>query len=710
MVEVRPPHGPAAGVAMGQAAAGDVWSGSVARNDYRAALLALGDRLLNTEDPGEMGFVAAQIAGQTLGLCRAGYGRIDAARGVVEVARDWAAPGYANLSGTRRFMDAKAYEDNLARGLPILYADVDRDAPAQSTAIWLAIGVRSVINVPVFEAGILVAVFYVHDGQPRDWSADEVAFLFDLSERTRSAVERRRAETSLRALTDTLERQVAERTADRNRLWLLSTDIMVVARLDRIAIMDVNPALTTTLGWSPAELLGCPLLDLVHPEDAERTRREMDRLALGAAVTGLENRCRHKDGTYRSLSWNAVPGGGLISAVARDYTAERRMAEQLRHAQKMEAIGQLTGGLAHDFNNLLQAIGGSLELGQQRMAQARMAEATTLLVLARQTVDKAAAITHRLLAFARRQTLAPREFRPDRLVADLRDLIERTVGPSVTVEVTAGPDVGTVLCDPNQLENALLNLAINARDAMPEGGSLTIEIAAMALAAAELADFAGRDAGEYVSISVRDSGAGMDEVTRNRAFEPFFTTKPHGQGTGLGLSQVYGFIEQSGGFVTLDSAPGGGTAVRLFLSRHGTAPPDDTHGVPSPPAPEAEGRRCVLLLVEDEADLRVVVAESLRDAGYDVLEAHDGASALAVMGNDAGKIDLLITDVGLPGGMNGRQLAGLARQSAPSLPILLITGYAGGVIEQQLEAGMSVMIKPFPLQGLAASVRALLTK
>jgi CheY-like chemotaxis protein len=372
----------------------------------------------------------------------------------------------------------------------------------------------------------------------------------------------------------------------------------------------------------------------------------------------------------------------------------------------MEAVGQLTGGIAHDFNNMLQAIGGSLELMHKRVGQGRMDEAGQLVDTARQTVKRAASLTNRLLAFARRQALQPRAVEPDDLIEGMADLIRRTTGSGITVELSLHDGIWTVLCDPNQLENVLLNLTINARDAMPGGGRLVIGTKDVSLSEADVASHEEARPGDYVEISVADTGTGMDEATRAHAFEPFFTTKPLGQGTGLGLSQLYGFVRQSDGVVRLDSAPGQGTVVRLYLPRHESV---RRHEDESAPRAEPEGASAgeTVLLVEDEDSVRAVAAEHLRELGYTVMEVTDGAAALRLLRLGA-RVDVLVTDVGLPGGLNGRQVADAARERRPGLPVLFITGYADGALDSQLAQGMEVIGKPFALDALATRVQAML--
>ena len=366
-------------------------------------------------------------------------------------------------------------------------------------------------------------------------------------------------------------------------------------------------------GRPAAAMLGEGWATVVLPHDLGPFRRAFAD-ALGARRPfRVETRVRDRDGQIRWLRCDGVPrrddagaflgytgcalditearlaADGLEARVAERTAAltqavdalhaealEREQTEAaLRQSQKMEAVGQLTGGLAHDFNNMLQAIGGSLELMRRRIGQGRVEEAGQFVDAARQTVGRAAALTHRLLAFARRQALQPRAVEPNDLVNGIADLIRQTMGPGIVVELCMGDGIWTVLCDPNQLENVLLNLAINARDAMPRGGTLVVGTRDVSLSDADVAGYEEARPGDYVEISVADTGTGMDEATRGRAFEPFFTTKPLGQGTGLGLSQLYGFMRQSEGIVRLDSAPGQGTAIRLYLSRH---QPARSHG------------------------------------------------------------------------------------------------------------------------------------
>jgi len=395
-------------------------------------------------------------------------------------------------------------------------------------------------------------------------------------------------------------------------------------------------------------------------------------------------------------------------ATLHEEVLERELAEEaLRQAQKMEAVGQLTGGIAHDFNNLLAGIIGSLELLGKRIAAGRTDGLERFTTAALNSAGRAAALTQRLLAFARRQPLDPRRLDVKRLLAGIEELLKGTVGPGIVLELDLPDGLWPTLCDPNQLENAVLNLAINARDAMQDGGRLTIEAANVSLDEASARE-QGRDArpGDYVAVSVTDTGTGMAPEVMAKAFDPFFTTKPMGQGTGLGLSMLYGFIRQSGGFVRIRSNVGQGTTMQLFLPRwSGKEEEDGTDGTGE--AARAEASHTVLV-VDDEPTVRMLVTETLDELGYAALEAVDGPTGLRALESDA-RIDLLVTDVGLPG-LNGRQLAEAARATRPELKVLFITGYAHHAAlgsGDALSAGMELLTKPFPLDVLAAKIRAM---
>jgi PAS domain S-box-containing protein len=522
----------------------------------------------------------------------------------------------------------------------------------------------------------------------------------------------RKMADQLTELTATLAQRVEEKTRERDRIWNVSQDLLVVA--DRNGVWQtVNPAWTKTLGWSEAELLNRTSDWLEHPDDNGITGAQVRKLGASQATVRFESRFRHKDGSYRWLSWTGVADQDQLYAVARDVTAEKAAAERLkateealRQSQKMEAVGQLTGGIAHDFNNLLTGIVGSLDLLQTRLNQGRTDNVARYINAAMTSANRAAALTHRLLAFARRQPLIPKGVDVNQLVVSLEDLLRRTIGETIDLEIAAADDLWSTLCDPNQLESALLNLAINARDAMPDGGRLTVTTANARLDSVT-ADTPALSPGDYICIDVTDSGVGMSAEVAARAFDPFFTTKPIGQGTGLGLSMIYGFARQSNGHVTITSRLGQGTSIKLYLPRHhGDNAVEQASAVI---AAELAATGETVLVVEDEAVVRGVILEILHDQGYRTLEAADGPSGLRILRQDK-RIDLLITDVGLPG-MNGRQLADQARETRPDLKILFITGYAESVAiaDGFLQPGMEMITKPFELDVLSRRIRAMIS-
>lgn len=384
--------------------------------------------------------------------------------------------------------------------------------------------------------------------------------------------------------------------------------------------------------------------------------------------------------------------------------AEREQAEEaLRHAQKMDAIGQLTGGIAHDFNNMLTGVLGALDLIQRRVAAGRVSEIDRYINAAVTSANRAAALTHRLLAFARRQSLNNSSVDVNRMVRSMEELVRRTVGESIELQIRLGDELRRAQTDEHQLENALLNLVINARDAMPEGGRLSILSTNVTLASQQGA----MTAGDYVQLCVEDTGSGMSAEVLEKVFDPFFTTKPIGQGTGLGLSMVYGFVKQTGGHVLIDSREGVGTRVELYLPCHLHVAQISEEVLDTGATPRA-GYGESVLVVEDEEAVRMLVVDALRELGYTMLEACDSKSALPLL-QGARRIDLLVSDVGLPG-LNGRQLAEIARQYRPGLQVLFMTGYARNaeIRGEFLDDGMDLLTKPFTVDELALRVRTML--
>ncbi|MDE1148707.1 MAG: PAS domain-containing protein [Azospirillaceae bacterium] len=642
------------------------------------------------------------------------------------------------------------------------------------------------------------------------------------------------AALALATLNETLERQVAERTRERDRAWNTARDLLLV--LDPQGVFhSANPAWQTILGWAPDQVPGRHYSDFLHPDDLA-TGADALAQAVAGTLEYTEIRFRHRDGGYRWIGWLAAPEEDLIYATGRDVTREKEQAqaleqsearlrsvfntsyqhqglltpegvvldanptslaginaaredvvgrpfwetpwftatpgiselmrtalprvragrtvrreivinlpagrhtfdfslrplfdsagkviaivpeamdvtarraaeEQLRQAQKMEALGQLTGGIAHDFNNMLMGISGAVELIRRRLTTGRGDGLERYLDAAASSVQRAAGLTHRLLAFARRQSLDTRPQDVNGLVGTFADVLRRTLGAGVTLETTLAPDLWPALTDANQFESALLNLALNARDAMPGGGRLTIVTHNQALAAPAKGGADAIKAGDYVLVAVTDTGTGMIPAVVEKAFDPFFTTKPIGQGTGLGLSMIYGYARQSGGHVRIDSEIGRGTTVTLALRRApaeteiAAVPADGT----APMLPPGLGE--TVLVVEDDHTVRLLVTDVLRDLGYRYIEAKDARSAIPHL-ESSRAIDLLVTDVGLPN-MNGRQLAEIARQFRPNLKVLFITGYAENATARAgfLHPGMDILPKPFALDALAAKIRQMI--
>ncbi|RHW16337.1 PAS domain S-box protein [Sphingomonas gilva] len=804
--------------------------------DDRDFVFELAERMRAIGDPDDIMQAAVETLGQRLGADRVGFFRYVGA-GEIEFGAGWTTSAVKPLEGRMPVATLGGWVNEHLEAGELLVTDDSRADPNWRDTVFPKIGMAAGVGVPMRRWDRLEGGLYVHQAEPRKWTSEEIGLIEEVAQLSWDAMGRAEAVAELRLRNESLREEVEERTAERDRIWDVSQDLLLVS--DTAGVwLAVNPALTTMLGWEPEDVIGRTSEWMEHPDDRAATRAEVAQLAIGETTFGFVNRFRARNGGYRTISWTAVtiedriyatgrdvtaeeeqraelarseqrtrlalsaingvgtwtyrpdidlfrcdtnfarlygvdptdgargipiegafrriepddlvrlkaliakshnrPGdaqieyrviqedgsvawvlsrtntsigeGGtrVVTGVAVDITEQRRLEETLRQSQKMEAVGQLTGGLAHDFNNMLTGISGALEMMQLRIGQGRASEVPRYIDAAQGAAKRAAALTHRLLAFSRRQTLDPRPVDPGPLITGLEEIIRRAVGPAHDIGIDIHDGVWRTRVDPNQLENALLNLCINARDAMPEGGHIEIVASNQAVEEADARAWEMAP-GDYVVLCVADEGSGMSPEVIARAFDPFFTTKPLGEGTGLGLSMIYGFARQSGGAIRIESALGKGTVMRLYLPRH--------HGADAKGAAEGDaqiiprpGRGRSVLVVDDEPTVRMLVTEQLAELGYSAIEAADGAGALAILGSQA-VIDLLVTDVGLPGGMNGRQVAEAARMVRPELKVLFVTGFAEQSVlaDGELPPGMGVMTKPFTMDVLAARIDALVS-
>ena len=703
-------------------------------------LMELGDLLRGQPDSDTIATAVVQMLGTALNVTRAAFMSINPGGHYATVERYWSDGALSDDHDERLcFADYGYFIHDLQNDELVVVEDVQHDTRTASQAASLRLRqIQSLVCVPLQEQGHLSAALLLLQDRPRQWAEEDLSFIRDVADRAWTADERIRAERALRVseeqfrtLADNMSQfaWMADPTGHiywYNKRWYDYTGTTYEAM--------------RALSWRAVN----------HPDHHERVTASMKRAVAIGSIWEETFPLRGKDGQYRWFLSRALPIRDEFGQVTRwfgtntDITAqvaaeealrelndtlERRVAERtrelaeinhllhvemgereraeetLRHAQKMEAIGQLTGGLAHDFNNMLSGVLGALELIQRRVASGRVNDLDRYVEAATTSANRAAALTHRLLAFARRQSLDPKPVDVNRLVLSMEDMLRRTMAEHIIFETRLQADPWLAYTDAHQLENALLNLVINARDAMRDGGRLIIQTGCVKI---DDTQHDHLERGDYVTLSVADNGCGMPAEVIAKAFDPFFTTKPIGQGTGLGLSMVYGFVKQTGGHVRIDNTPGQGTLITLFLPRNQAqveAPETQAR-----PAQHTQGAHTgeTVLVVEDEAAVRMLVIEVLEELGYRVLEAMDGPTALPFLHSDQ-RIDLLLSDIGLPG-INGRQLAEIARQLRPPLKVLLITGYApdAEVRDEFLAPGMDMLSKPFSIDTLGARVRQLI--
>ena len=682
--------------------------------EAQSFLHALADRLRGLDSPDAIMRESAHTLGERMALDRVGFYRV-LSEDAIQFGPAWTSDRLIVLEGT---MPMEAVGPNAAlyrTGITTVMRDTALEKPGTVAARVAPSGV----GVPLLRGGAWVAVFFANYAQPHDWEAEEVAFIEAVAEISWDAVERadallalRESEEKFRAIANSIDQMV----------WSTRPDGFHDYYNDRwYEYTGVPHGSTDGEGWS----------GVFHPDDQERAWNMWRHSLATGEFYRIEYRLRHHSGQYRWVLGSAQPvrdESGTITrwfgtctdiqdiVDAREVLARSRgelekeiaartkrlMAaeEQLRQAQKMEAVGQLTGGIAHDFNNMLAVVIGALDLLERRLAKGQT-DVGRYVTAARDGATRAAALTQRLLSFSRQQPLAPTVLDANEMVGGMIELLVRTLGEGVIVETRLPAGLWRAMADRNQLENVILNLAVNGRDAMPEGGRLTIETGNVAVTASE-ADRYEIEPGDYIEIAVADTGTGMPPEVAARAFDPFFTTKGVGEGTGLGLSQVFGFVRQSGGHVRIDTAPGAGTRVVIWLPADHTADsgaPDDAGVRAVPGARPGE----VVLVVEDEERVRAFSVEALRELGYRVIDARDGLEAL--MQIDRGqRVSLLFTDVVMPE-MSGRELAEQARMRIPELKVLLTSGYAPEVAGGGSEF---ILRKPFDVDQLAIQVRAAL--
>ncbi|MBA1156026.1 GAF domain-containing hybrid sensor histidine kinase/response regulator [Microvirga mediterraneensis] len=674
---------------------------------HRRALVELGERIRDIVDPDELSFAAAEILGRTLEVSRAGYGTVDKAAETIAIVRDWNAPGIKTIAGILHFREYGSYIEALKRGETAVIADAYLDPRTAATADMLkGISAQAFINMPVTERGNLVALLFLNHATAREWREDELALVREVAERTRTAVARLEAEQELQALAASLEQQVVERSAEYDRVWRNSRDLLVIVGADGI-FRAVNPAWTTILGHPSDEVVGRSFLEFIWPEDAALTQDGLNEAAAAHDLTNFENRYRHKDGTPRWISWHTSVEGDLVYAYGRHITAEKEAAaalaqaqDALRQSQKLEAVGQLTGGVAHDFNNLLTIIKSSTDLlrkpGLPEERRRRYVDAIS------DTVDRAARLTGQLLAFARRQALKPEVFDASDRIRAITDMLRTVVGSRIRIVVEMASEHCLIEADMSQFETALVNMVVNARDAMNGEGTLTVRVAEASGVPAIRGHRGGT--GSFVAVSLTDTGAGIAPDELVRIFEPFFTTKEIGKGTGLGLSQVYGFAKQSGGDVAVESEVGRGTTFTLYLPRiDESVAAGSTRSVPSGSAPE-DGRGRRVLVVEDNVEVGRFSTQVLQDLGYETTWAANATEALTLL-QRTDDFDVVFSDVVMPG-MSGIELGQEIRRRHPHLPVVLTSGYSH-VLAEKGRHGFELLQKPYAAEELSRILRRL---
>ena len=645
------------------------------RADEQAALYRFTNRLYRAESIKDVYEAALDAIMDAMHCRRASILRCDS-DGVMRFV------GWRGLSeGYRRAITGHSpWTLDDANPEPVCMTDIDHaELEAPLKAIVKQEGIGALAFIPLMAEGRLVGKFTVYYDTPRPFDGEAMELALTLARQLGFAIERMRAEQArlsiqaeLRMLSERLEEEVERRTLERDRIWNVSEDLFAVSNFEGY-FLSINPAWTRLLGWSEDEIKSMHVSELRHPEDAPASIAGRAQLAHGATTVRMENRFRHKDGSWRWLQWTMTASKGLLYVAGRHVTAEKEAAaaleraqRQTAHLQKMDAIGQLTGGIAHDFNNLLMIVSGHAQSLKKRLKDAKD-------VRALQAVEMAAArgenLTRQLLSFSRTLPLSPTVINPAEAIHAIRDVLAGSMHVNIQFQIDVPKSTWPICVDKSELELALVNLAVNARDAMPEGGRITIAAENVHVRPGDLPEDID---GDFVALSVADTGSGIPPDLVSRVVEPFFTTKAPNKGTGLGLSQVYGFARRSGGTVTITSELDRGTKVTVYLPRsHATLakplPPDEA-------ADYAAFDRRIILVVEDNADVRRVAVSLLEQLGYRAIEVETAAAALDVIASSK-QIDLVFSDVVLPGPADGLALARTLAERCPQIPVVLTTGY-----------------------------------
>ncbi len=691
---------------------------------HREARVRISEVLANSIDAATISSRVGHVLGEVLGVSRVGYATLKEDAATID--EGWHLSTVQDVTGTIDLRQFGSFVDDIRAGRDVIISDVKSDRRTSDRSDSLAAyGVRSLVNVPIVESGKAVAMLFVNHTEPRVWSNEEISLVKDAAHRVRVAVERRRAENALSALASSLEDQVKERTAERNLLAKVfeSTDSLInVLDVDfRWLALNKAAAEGFEAAFGVRPKVGDRLLDLIDGEPDQRILAEAlwSRALAGEEFTAIQKfgGAGRQSVTYeikfnnlRDETGELVGAYQIVTNINDRVAAEEQLMETqqaLRQAQKMEAVGQLTGGIAHDFNNMLAVVIGSLELIKRRIGSedARM---HGFIDAAIEGSKRATNLTQRLLAFSRQQPLNPKTLDVNKLVVNMTELLKHSIGADIRLETSLTGEPWRVHADPNQLENVILNLAVNARDAMPTGGTLEIVTRNVGKGMPEDNSPTKILNGDFVLISVSDTGSGMPAEVIEKAFDPFFTTKDVGKGTGLGLSQVYGFVNQSGGHVRIQSEVGKGTTINIYLRRDLN---DESEAKISGSSDPHEGRgEELILVVDDEPAVRRFTCEALTELGYGVVEAGDAAQALSALKNRP-DIALLLTDILMPE-VNGFDLAKQGREVRSDLKVLFSSGYTRNstVQGQTLDPNLELISKPFTIDELATKVRAVLEK